>query len=73
MKEEKLCSEKNSYSEREVEKMLMFQMSKVGKTISAARKAANMTQMELADQLGISFQAVSNWEGGGFPNLKIPH
>lgn len=64
MKEEKLCSEKNSYSEREVEKMLMFQMSKVGKTISAARKAANMTQMELADQLGISFQAVSNWERG---------
>ncbi|MCI8402832.1 MAG: helix-turn-helix transcriptional regulator [Lachnospiraceae bacterium] len=44
--------------------MLMFQMSKVGKTISAARKAANMTQMELADQLGISFQAVSNWERG---------
>lgn len=42
----------------------MFDMGKIGVTISRYRKAGNMTQMELADRLGISFQAVSNWERG---------
>lgn len=42
----------------------MFDMQHVGKTISGLRKERNMTQMELADRLGISFQAVSNWERG---------
>ena len=42
----------------------MFDMQKVGKNISTLRKAQNMTQMELADKLNISFQAVSNWERG---------
>lgn len=42
----------------------MFDMQHVGKTISTLRKAKNMTQMELADKLNISFQAVSNWERG---------
>ena len=42
----------------------MFDMQKAGRTISALRKARNMTQMELADRLNISFQAVSNWERG---------
>jgi len=42
----------------------MFDMQKVGRNISTLRKKANMTQMELADRLGISFQAVSNWERG---------
>ena len=42
----------------------MFDMQQAGKTISTLRKAQNMTQMELADKLNISFQAVSNWERG---------
>ena len=42
----------------------MFDMQQVGRTISTLRKAQNMTQMELADKLNISFQAVSNWERG---------
>lgn len=42
----------------------MFDMQHVSKTITALRKARNMTQMELADRLNISFQAVSNWERG---------
>lgn len=42
----------------------MFDMQHVSKTISRLRKERNMTQMELADKLGISFQAVSNWERG---------
>jgi transcriptional regulator with XRE-family HTH domain len=42
----------------------MFDMQHVGKIISNLRKENNMTQMELADKLNISFQAVSNWERG---------
>ena len=42
----------------------MFDMQHVSRTISTQRKARNMTQMELADRLNISFQAVSNWERG---------
>ncbi len=42
----------------------MFNMEKVGRNIAEQRKKNNMTQFELADKLGISFQAVSNWERG---------
>ncbi len=42
----------------------MFDIMKLGKNISARRKALGITQMELADKLGISYQAVSNWERG---------
>ena len=52
----------------------MFDMKKIGKKISALRKEGNMTQMELADRMGISFQAVSNWErGNSMPDIsKLP-
>lgn len=40
----------------------MFDMEQVGNNIAKFRKEKNMTQLELADKLGISFQAVSNWE-----------
>lgn len=52
----------------------MFNMEKVGHKISVLRKNHNMTQMELADQMGISFQAVSNWErGNSMPDVpKLP-
>ena len=42
----------------------MFDMKIVGRKIAMLRKEKNLTQMELADMLGISFQAVSNWERG---------
>lgn len=42
----------------------MFDMQQMGIRISNLRKAAQLTQTELADRLGISFQAVSNWERG---------
>lgn len=53
---------------------LMFNMKNVGFKISELRKAKNMTQMELADKMGISFQAVSNWErGNSMPDIsKLP-
>lgn len=49
----------------------MFSTVKVGQTIRHARIAANMTQMELADSMGVSYQAVSNWErGNSMPDIS---
>ena len=52
----------------------MFNMENVGLKIAELRKKRNMTQMELADKMGISFQAVSNWErGNSMPDIsKLP-
>ena len=52
----------------------MFDMVKIGKRIAELRKGKNITQMELADLMGISFQAVSNWErGNSMPDIsKLP-
>ena len=52
----------------------MIDMKLIGKEITDLRKAHNMTQMELADKVGISFQAVSNWERGNtMPDIsKLP-
>lgn len=52
----------------------MFNMESIGRKISELRKAKNMTQMELADKMSISFQAVSNWErGNSMPDIaKLP-
>jgi len=54
--------------------MMTFDMQTIGRKISALRKEKNMTQMDLADNLGISFQAVSNWERGlTMPDIsKLP-
>ena len=40
----------------------MFDTMKIAKKIREARMAKNMTQMNLADAMGVSYQAVSNWE-----------
>lgn len=56
------------------ENKIMFDMTKIGKKIKTARTEKNMTQMDLADAMGISFQAVSNWErGNSMPDIaKLP-
>ena len=37
---------------------------KIGQYIQNLRKAAGLTQKELAEKLNLSFQAVSKWENG---------
>ena len=52
----------------------MFDTNKVANNIKAARTKMNMTQMNLADEMGVSYQAVSNWErGNSMPDIsKLP-
>lgn len=52
----------------------MLDTQKIGKRISELRKKHNMTQMELADEMEVSYQAVSNWErGNSMPDIeKLP-
>ena len=45
---------------------------KIGKYIAEQRKAADLTQQELADQLSITNKAVSKWETGqGAPDIGL--
>ena len=49
----------------------MFDTMKIAAVIKAARIHRNMTQMQLADALGVSYQAVSNWErGNSMPDIS---
>lgn len=49
----------------------MFDTIMIGKTIKQARINENMTQMNLADAMGVSYQAVSNWErGNSMPDIS---
>ena len=51
----------------------MFDTVKIGKRIAELRKKRDMTQFEIADRLGISYQAVSNWErGNSMPDIAKP-
>lgn len=51
-----------------------FDMQRIGRTIAQLRHSRNMTQMQLADEMNVSFQAVSNWERGqSMPDIsKLP-
>lgn len=41
-----------------------MEVNKTGMLIEQMRREKNMTQAELADAVGVSKQAVSNWERG---------
>ena len=44
----------------------------IGQNIRTLRRAADMTQDELADKLGVTFQTVSRWENGGsYPDIEF--
>ena len=43
----------------------------IGQIIKKLRKERNLTQEELAEQLGVTSQAVSKWENGyGLPDIS---
>lgn len=45
---------------------------KIGTTIATLRNNKNMTQSELGERIGVSFQAVSKWERGEtLPDISI--
>lgn len=45
---------------------------KIGKFIAKLRKEKNMTQLDLANKLGITDRAISKWENGrGMPDLSL--
>ncbi len=49
-----------------------MEMNKTGSLIEQLRREKNMTQAELAGALGVSKQAVSNWERGKrFPDVSL--
>jgi transcriptional regulator with XRE-family HTH domain len=49
----------------------VFDTAKIGQTIKTLRQKKDMTQMNLADELGVSYQAVSNWErGNSMPDIS---
>lgn len=49
----------------------MFDVKRVSQQIRDARIRRNMTQSNLADELGVSYQAVSNWErGNSLPDIS---
>jgi len=52
----------------------VFEMKVVGKNIAKLRRETNMTQMQLAEAMQVSYQAVSSWERGlTMPDIsKLP-
>ena len=49
----------------------MFDTMKIAGVIKQARIDKDMTQMQLADAMGVSYQAVSNWErGNSMPDIS---
>lgn len=46
-------------------------MNRLSQNILKQRKAANLTQEQLAAELGVTPQSVSNWERGGAPDISL--
>lgn len=47
-----------------MENTMMFNMQEIGARIACLRRERDLTQVELAEKMGISYQAVSSWERG---------
>jgi transcriptional regulator with XRE-family HTH domain len=47
-------------------------LSTIGERIAAARKAHGLSQQDLGDKIGVTFQAVSKWEtGASMPDIGL--
>ena len=54
-----------------MENTMMFNMQEIGARIACLRRERDLTQVELAEKLGISYQAVSSWErGASMPDIS---
>ena len=54
------------------EGVLRMNIEKIGEQITSLRKAKGLTQSELGERLGVSFQAVSKWERGeALPDITL--
>ena len=51
----------------------MLDYKKTGTFLASKRKQAQMTQADVAQKLGVSFQSVSKWENGTIEFPEIPH
>lgn len=49
----------------------MLDNKRIAAFITMKRKERGMTQSEVAEHLGVSYQAVSKWENGTIPNVEI--
>lgn len=49
----------------------MLDNGKIAEFITNKRKAAGLTQTDVAKRLGVSFQSVSKWENGTLPNVEL--
>lgn len=50
----------------------MFNLQRIADFISYRRRKAGLTQQQVADRLGVSYQAVSKWETGvACPNVEL--
>lgn len=44
----------------------------IGENIRSCRRKMNLTQEQLAERLGVSFQSVSRWENGlTYPDMEL--
>ena len=44
----------------------------IGENIKRLRRERDLTQEELAEQLGVSFQSISRWETGAcYPDMEL--
>ena len=44
----------------------------IGENLRRLRRAADMTQEQLADKLGVAYQSVSRWENGTtYPDMEF--
>lgn len=54
-----------------MENTMLFNMQEIGARIACLRREQDLTQAELAEKLGISYQAVSSWErGASMPDIS---
>ena len=49
----------------------MLNQEKTGRFIAEMRRQQNLTQRQLAEQLGVSDKTVSKWEIGPFGELSL--